>query len=98
MYVRRISRRLADGSRVSYLQLAHKIRDPDTGIPRDEVLHHFGREDQLDHDQIRRLIKSLSRFLDPADQVQVQAELDGLGADLSIRRSLAYGGSYVLER
>jgi len=97
MYVRRISRTLADGSRATYLQLAHKIRDPDTGIPRDQVLHHFGREDQIDPDQLRRLIASLSRFLDPSDQARVQADVGGLGGDLVAERSLAYGGSYVLD-
>ena len=44
MYIRQISRTLADGSRVRYLQLAQKVRDPETGIPRDEVLYHFGRD------------------------------------------------------
>lgn len=98
MYIRQISRRLADGSRVRYLQLAQKIRDPETGIPRDEVLHHFGRADQIDQDQLRRLIESLSRFLDAGEQARVQARLGGLGDELEIERSLAYGGTYLLDR
>ncbi len=98
MYVRQTSRRLADGSRVRYLQLAHKVRDPETGTPRDEILYHFGREDQLDRDQIERLIQSLARFLEPADRARIQAELPGLGPELGLRRSLPYGGSYVLDR
>jgi transposase len=98
MYVRQISRRNKDGSRTRYLQLAHKVRDPDTGMPRDKVLHHFGREDQIDQAQLKRLIKSISRFLDPADRAQVQAGLDGLGGDLSVECSLRYGGSYVLDQ
>ena len=52
MYIRQISRKRADGSRVRYLQLAQKIRDPETGIPRDEVLYHFGREETIDKEQI----------------------------------------------
>ena len=51
MYVRRISRKRKDGSKVSYLQLARKIRDPNSGMPKDEVLYHFGREDELDQAQ-----------------------------------------------
>ncbi|MBM3190872.1 MAG: IS1634 family transposase, partial [Chloroflexi bacterium] len=98
MYVREISRILADGSRASYLQLAQKIRDPRTGIPRDKILHHFGRTDSIDKDQIRRLIASLSRFLDPDERTKVQAQLNGLGPDLVVLRSLPCGGSHVLDQ
>ena len=97
MYSRQISRVNKDGSRVRYLQLAHKVRDPETGMPRDHVLCHLGREDQIDREQLKRLIASISRFLDPADQARVQAQLGGMGTDLVVERSLAYGGSYVLD-
>ena len=97
MYIRQISRLNKDGTRVRYLQLAHKVRDPQTGKPRDQILCHLGREDQIDKAQLKRLIRSLSRFLDPADRVQVNAELAGLGKDLVAERDLAYGGTYVLE-
>lgn len=98
MYIRQNSRTNRDGSRIRYLQLAHKVRDPETGRPRDQILYHFGREDQLDKDQIKRLIQSLSRFLDADDQAEVHARLDGHGADLHAERSLAFGGSYLLNR
>lgn len=98
MYVRKSSRRLADGSKVHYLQLAHKVRDPETGRPRDEILCHLGRADKIDADQLRRLIESLSRFLEPAERTEVQARLDGLGPDFEAERSLSYGGSYLLDR
>lgn len=78
-----------DGTRVRYLQLAHKVRDPKTGKPRDQVLCHLGREDQIDREQLRRLIRSLSRFLDPADRAEVTAELQGLGKDLAIEQDLS---------
>src|SRR5690606_8412541 len=64
----------------------------------DEVLHHFGRADQIDQDQLRRLIESLSRFLEADEQARVQARLRGLGDELEIERSLAYGGTYLLDR
>ncbi|MFB6368581.1 MAG: IS1634 family transposase [Gemmatimonadota bacterium] len=99
MYVRRTTRKLADGTRVGYLQLAHKVRDPETGTPRDEVLHHFGREDELDRAQIKRLIRSLTRFLEPEEQAEVEAELAGVGAEVvTVERSLPFGGTYVLDR
>lgn len=97
MYVRQISRTNKDGSRVRYLQLAHKVRDPETGKPRDQVLYHFGREDELDKAQLKRLIKSLSRFLEPEDRARVEAGLAGLGTDIAARQSLPYGGAYVLD-
>jgi transposase len=97
MYIRRISRRLASGKMASYLQLAQKVRDPKTGAPRDEVLYHFGPEDQIDRDQIRRLITSLSRFLDPVERTAVNAVTEGLGAsDIVVEKALSYGGCYVL--
>jgi len=97
MYVRQISRKRSDGSRVRYLQLAEKVRDPDTGTPRDRVFFHLGREDQLDKGQIQRLVRSLSRFLGADEQAQVTARFEGLGTELEVERSLALGGSYVLD-
>jgi len=97
MYIRQISRKNKDGSRIRYLQLAHKFRDPDTGRPRDEILCHLGREDQIDREQILRLIKSLSRFLDPASQLATQGKLEGHGWDLQLASSMPLGGSYVLD-
>jgi hypothetical protein len=38
MYIRQISQARKDGTRVRYLQLAHKVRDPSTGRPTDKVL------------------------------------------------------------
>jgi hypothetical protein len=98
MYIRRIARRTPDGSQVGYLQLAHKVRDPKSGAPRDEILYHFGREDTLDKDQIKRLALSLARFLDPAGQAEVQLRLEGqAGPEVEAERSLSYGGAYVLD-
>ena len=100
MYIRRIARKRKDGSEVGYLQLARKVRHPDTGRPRDEVLHHLGRQDQLDQGQLRRLVRSLSRFLEPAEQALMQLELEpeARRGDVQVTSSLAYGGSYLLDR
>jgi transposase len=98
MYIRQISRRRSDGSRVRYLQLAHKVRDPDTGRPKDQVLFHLGREDKIDKAQIKRLVLSLSRFLGADERTAIQAHLDGVaGADVSVEKTLSMGGSYVLD-
>lgn len=99
MYIRQISRVNKDGTRVRYLQLAHKVRDAKTGRPRDEILCHLGREDRLDRAQIERLIESLARFL-PADARAAAEARFGTGAaaaqDLKVQCALPYGASYVL--
>jgi hypothetical protein len=100
MYIRQIpGRARADGSRLAYLQLARKVRDPATGKVRDEVLHHFGRADRLDRAQIRRLIDSLARFLAPEERAAARAGLGagGAGEGLAVERSLSLGGPHVLD-
>ena len=74
MYLRQTSRRNRDGSTVSYLALAHNVRDPDTGTPRAQIIHSFGRADRIDRDALGRLVASISRFLDPADAVAAAAD------------------------
>jgi transposase len=96
MYMRTISRTNKDGSRVQYVQLAHNVRDQKTGHSKAEVLYNFGRRDQLDLEAIKRLIKSLSRFLDPEDslQAQVQSEND---SPVSYKQSWEAGGPLLLR-
>lgn len=48
MFVRTSTRRNRDGSKVSYLQLAHNEWDPTAKTARTKVLYSFGRADQLD--------------------------------------------------
>ena len=74
MYMRTISRTNKDGSKVEYVQLAHNVRDPHKGYSKAEVIHSFGRRDQLDLEAIRRLISSMSRFLGPEEALQAQAK------------------------
>jgi hypothetical protein len=97
MYLRRIVRRRTDGSEVAYFQLARKVRD-EHGRPRDEILYHFGRAEAVGEDQLRRLVRSISRFLAPEERTRLGAELEGLGSDLRVAQSVAFGGAYVLDR
>ena len=69
MYLRETRRRNRDGSEVAYLALAHNERDPETGMPKARIIHNFGRADQVDRQALTRLIRSVSRFLDPAEAV-----------------------------
>lgn len=97
MYVRTISRKNKDGSIVTYVQLAHNVRDPQSGQPKANVLHTFGRSDELDVAAIKRLTKSLCRFLSPEDAVQTQAITDGKKAPLTFLKSVPMGGAYLLR-
>jgi hypothetical protein len=67
MYLRETRRRNRDGSEVSYLALAHNERDPATGMARAHTIHNFGRASEVDRDGLARLVRSISRFLDPAE-------------------------------
>ena len=97
MYVRTISRQNKDGSTTTYVQLAHNIRDPKTGFARANVLYTFGRADSLDVDAIRRLVKSLCRFLSPEDALRTQAHMEGESQALRFVKSSPMGGAFVLR-
>ncbi len=92
MYLRETKRRNKDGSTVSYLQLAHNERHPVTGSPVAKVIHNFGRADQVDREALRRLVASISRFLDPAEAVAATE-----GSDVDIVDARRLGGAYVLD-
>jgi hypothetical protein len=93
MYLRETKRRNADGSEVSYLALAQNERDPDTGVPRARIIHRFGRADQVDREALARLVRSISRFLDPADAVAASA-----GGEVSVLDSRAMGSCWLADR
>jgi len=92
VYLRETRRRNKDGSVVSYLQLAHNERHPETGSPVAKIIHSFGRADQVDREALRRLVASISRVLDPAAVV-----VAGSGLDVEIVDSRRCGGAYVLD-
>ena len=93
MYLRETRRRNRDGSEVSYLALAHNERDPDTGMPKARVIHNFGRAELVDRDGLARLVRSISRFLDPAEAV-----VAGSGGEVSVLDSRPMGTAWVADR
>jgi Transposase DDE domain len=93
MYLRETKRRNADGSTVSYLALAQNERDPATGVPRARIIHRFGRADQVDREGLARLVRSISRFLDPADAVAATAS-----GEVSILDSRSMGAPWLADR
>ena len=93
MYLRETKRRNADGSTVSYLALAQNERDPETGVPRARIIHRFGRADQVDREALARLVRSISRFLDPG--AAVAATTSG---EVSLRDSRSMGSPWLADR
>lgn len=92
MYVRTATRQNKRKPDVTYVQLAHNYRDPDTGRVKTEILHNFGRADRLDLDAIRRLIDSLSQLLPEEGTPDAAPPLIDLGP------SRPWGGAWVLRR
>jgi hypothetical protein len=93
MYLRTMTRHNANGSTVRYLQLAHNHRDPKTKRPVATVIYNFGREDQVDREAIRRLVRSLSRLLTPEDAARIETEAQGL----AFCGSRPLGGAWLLD-
>lgn len=91
MYLRTLARRNKDGTVTRYLQLAHNVRN-ERGNAVAEVVHSFGREDELDRDALARLVRSISRFLDPAQAFESSA-----GTELVFVGSKPFGGGYLLD-
>ena len=92
MYLREARTRDRHGEVVSYLQLAHNYRDPETGVPKAQIVHNFGRADRVDREALARLVRSVSRFLDPA--AAVAAATPGV---IDVVDSRPMGGAMVLD-
>ena len=95
MYVRTVTRKNKNKPDVSYIQLAHNVRDKKTGQVKANVLYNFGRADQLDVGAIRRLVRSLSRFLTTEEALQAQ---EGSDQSFDFLGSRPQGGAWVLRR
>jgi len=81
---------------VSYLALAQNERDPGTGVARAQIVHRFGRTDRVDRQALARLVRAISRFLDPADAVAAASgEGDG---EVRVLDSRAMGSCWLADR
>jgi hypothetical protein len=103
MYLRTTRRRNRDGSLTEYYQLAHNVRHADTGAPTAQIIHNFGRADELDREELARLCRSIARVcgLTVHDPVEVAEEVPssgaGLPADLKLIRTVELGAPVVIE-
>lgn len=78
MYLREDTRKNKDGSTVTYVRLAHNVRDPNTGHSKANIIHNF------------------CRYLPPADELEVQAQLQNRGQRLRWKNCRTYGGTYFV--
>ena len=92
MYVRTVT---TNGAK--YVQLAHNYRDPRTGVSRVRVLYNWGRADRLDVAALRRLVRSICRFLGPGEARKIQEEA-GLESPFEFLGSRELGAIWLLDR
>ena len=97
MFIRTISRKNKDGSRVTYVQLVHNERDKAKGYSKAKILYNFGRLENLDIAQLKRLVKSISRFLPAEDALELQAQFQHRGQHFKWHFCRSFGGIYLLE-
>jgi len=96
VYIRTVSRHNKDGSVATYVQLAHNVWDPQTKRATPRVLYSFGREESLDKETLRRLARSVSRFLGPEGALKAEAEMgDG---ELRFLGGKPLGGAWALDQ
>lgn len=76
------------GPDTRYLQLVEGERDA-RGRVQTRILHSFGRTDQLDHEQIRRLVEQLGRYIDPTQPPAASG--------LEVTRTWSLGGTHLLD-
>ncbi|MEM5787353.1 MAG: IS1634 family transposase, partial [Syntrophobacteraceae bacterium] len=107
MYLRTTRRKNRDGSVVEYYQLAHNVRHSETGNPVAEIIHNFGRSDELDRDDLVRLCRSIARVCgvevrDPLESSEAIPAPSGkhtpaLPEDVRLIQTLELGVPYVVE-
>lgn len=91
MYLRRVT-----SKGYEYWQLAHNVRDPQTGRAKPIILYNFGRADRVDKDALRRLVRSVARCLPPDEQAEIQQRL-GAEWPFEYLGSQKLGGPWLLE-
>ena len=102
MYLRTTKRQNKDGSVVEYYQLAHNFRHPDTNKPVAQIIHNFGRADQLDRQSLVRLCHSIARVcgIDLPESLSTAAstpEVSRLPSDMKLIRTRELGSVWAIE-
>jgi hypothetical protein len=90
---------------VTYYQLAHNYRDPDTKNIKAEIIHNFGRADKLDRKELVRLCRSIARIcgidiedrFDENSSEKNRSRRRALPKDVKQIRTYPLGVTYVAE-
>jgi hypothetical protein len=99
VYLRRTKRKNKDGTVAHYLQLAHNVRDPDTGVVKAKILHSFGRAEHLEREALERLIVSVARYLDQDPPlVTSSASSPAVSGEVEAVDARSLGGAWVLDQ
>jgi hypothetical protein len=96
MYLRSSARTNKDGSVAEYVQLAHNYRDSETGRPKPRILFNFGRRESVDEQALRRLVRSINRFLGTKDELAALVE-EASGEAMHFISSRPMGAAWLLH-
>jgi hypothetical protein len=103
MYLRTTKRKNRDGSVVTYYQLAHNERHPETKVSTPRVIHSFGRADLVDRQELVRLCHSIAKACglvihDPVVEADKASPFDqGLPKELILIGTVELGTVVVIE-
>jgi hypothetical protein len=92
MYLRESRQKRADGSTLTYLQLAENVWDPEKRRARVQIVYNCGRaDDATTTERLRRLARSILRRCAPE-------EIVAANPDWQVVNAWNYGDLYVLEQ
>ena len=91
MYLRITQRHNRDGSTVSYYALAESVWNPDAKRREANVVHSFGRADQLDRGELERLVKSINRVLEDGNDDADSSPTSSNRPEIEIERVFELG-------
>jgi hypothetical protein len=97
VYLRQTKRKNRNGTVAHYLQLAHNVRDPDTGVVKAKILHSFGRAEHLERESLERLIASIARYLDQDPPLLASSSASASG-DVEAVDARNFGGAWALDQ
>lgn len=97
MYLRKTSRTNKDGSKITYLQLAHNYWDSESGFSKTQVIYSFGREDELDREVLERLVDSIRRYLNPEEAQFSKPEIER-ATEFAFVSAKRFGGAWTLDQ
>jgi len=97
MYIRTVSRKNKDGSKVSYVQLAHNEWNPEGKYAKAKVIHSFGREDKLDMAVLERLAQSINRFLSPEEALKSKQQIAD-ASEFLFHSAKQLGGMWLFDQ